>query len=628
MRIGIFVKIVLILCGLSFFIIPSQGQTQPQNENHKGILVMGVIRYTDETKIREAYTPFIEEIARHFQKQPELKIVDYEELAPLLLNGTVDIGVFTPFTYMDARLYSIRNNTPIQLFATHKSERKPGSRAVIATLKESKINSVNDLKAKKFLFTNSSSATGYRVPLTWFRSNGIEPDHHFFDYDWSGSHDKSIKALCNGEVDGIATYLEALDQEGVDAAKINILWQSDFFVPNNAYVFAPALDKNLADQIRGFMLGVKDNPVLMDKLFSGNPLQIEGWYASDENTFNELRHVLNRKRIRPVISLTFEQHSSIRAEDFGFISLLKRKCYDEIFASGRFAQVDTVWQKETGKNHFNMFLAKVHDDLFDYSIYSNDVLVLNGQLSKDGLNTKLPEILLAGVLQKYPVETQIYFDTHSWIVTWGTEDGINPKIFLFKVHGPDTVVVVHGGQMEIDERSAHFPAHFSSFFQKKSKVTIEYITPENETPTETTQAQGVSFWDNLDNIWGIIGIAVALLTILITSLFQYRNHLRFKKMLFQANNLLVDYLRGSATHEKIIDLKTMFGQLLETSHIKEVQYNILINKVDEIQNLVNSKSPLTDEIKNEIEKIIADGIITEKEYQHLIHLLKMQKYNS
>jgi hypothetical protein len=46
--------------------------------------------------------------------------------------------------------------------------------------------------------------------------------------------------------------------------------------------------------------------------------------------------------------------------------------------------------------------------------------------------------------------------------------------------------------------------------------------------------------------------------------------------------------------------------------------------VNEIQNLVADHSPLREEIKHEIDKIIADGIITEKEYQHLIYLLKMQ----
>ncbi len=66
----------------------------------------------------------------------------------------------------------------------------------------------------------------------------------------------------------------------------------------------------------------------------------------------------------------------------------------------------------------------------------------------------------------------------------------------------------------------------------------------------------------------MIGLLVALFTILITSYFQYKNHLRFKKMLIQANRLLLDYFKGFVTNEKIIELKTIIRQQLEKNYIQ------------------------------------------------------------
>jgi len=156
-----------------------------------------------------------------------------------------------------------------------------------------------------------------------------------------------------------------------------------------------------------------------------------------------------------------------------------------------------------------------------------------------------------------------------------------------------------------------------SSFSPKNNMAV--IASNNNTSVEK------SFWDNLDNVWGVIGICIGMLTILITGLFQIQKQRRFKKMLLQANNLLKDYFEGKETSEKISDLRATIGHFLETHSIKEIQYNVLSNKISEIQNIIDSKYTLSDELKNDVEDIIADNIITEKEYHHLIHLMRSKE---
>ena len=78
------------------------------------------------------------------------------------------------------------------------------------------------------------------------------------------------------------------------------------------------------------------------------------------------------------------------------------------------------------------------------------------------------------------------------------------------------------------------------------------------------------------------------------------------------------------TTKKMVDLQSLIGHFLEKHYIKEIQYNVISNKIIEIQNIINSKSVITEELKAEIEEIISDGVITEKEYHHLIHLIKQR----
>jgi len=161
---------------------------------------------------------------------------------------------------------------------------------------------------------------------------------------------------------------------------------------------------------------------------------------------------------------------------------------------------------------------------------------------------------------------------------------------------------------------------------KEINEILDYSFYEEDISIQIEEGyEGKSFWNKLDNIWGVIGIFIALLTILITSFFQLQKHKRFKKMLLKANSLLKDYFTGNEINEKIIDLWSTIGYYLEKQYIKETQYNVLANKINEIQKIIDSKSIISEELKNEIVEIVSDGVITEKEYHYLLFLIEKRK---
>jgi len=154
------------------------------------------------------------------------------------------------------------------------------------------------------------------------------------------------------------------------------------------------------------------------------------------------------------------------------------------------------------------------------------------------------------------------------------------------------------------------------------KTRLKEIIPKLVEEKSDKKNSVIWSMDNPDTLWGIIGLIVTFLTILFTVFLQIRKHKRFSKMLLQANDLLKDYINGQETSKKIVELRVTIGHFLEKQYIRETQYNVLNNKITEIQRIIDTNSTISKEIQKEIDTIISDGIISEKEYQYLLHLLK------
>jgi phosphonate transport system substrate-binding protein len=74
----------------------------------------------------------------------------------------------------------------------------------IITNKNSTINQLEDLKNRKFAFTDPESNTGQLVPTFEILKMGEKPEKFFSEIVYTGSHDKSIEAVAKKLVDGAA----------------------------------------------------------------------------------------------------------------------------------------------------------------------------------------------------------------------------------------------------------------------------------------------------------------------------------------------------------------------------------------------------------------------------------------
>jgi phosphonate transport system substrate-binding protein len=127
-------------------------------------------------------------------------------------SGSVDVGFFAPLQmtlvigkgYGSPILGALRKDDTGQLATTYKSQ--------ILVRTDSGINSLADLKGKKFAFVDPLSASGYVYPTLAIKNKtGQEPKTFFSATTFAGSHPNAALAVYNKQVDGAAMFIDARD---------------------------------------------------------------------------------------------------------------------------------------------------------------------------------------------------------------------------------------------------------------------------------------------------------------------------------------------------------------------------------------------------------------------------------
>jgi len=162
---------------------------------------------------------------------------------------------------------------------------------MILTLKDSGITSLKDLKGKKFGFTEKSSSSGYRYPLLIFRNAGIEPNLHFANIYFMGSHPKVTDAISAGSIDSGATwdgnYIAAVKKHG---DIFRIIEQTEP-IPLDLIAASHTLDKKMLKELEALLLSLKPG----DPEVNTEGFPYKGFIKKDDAFYNIVRDVMKVK---------------------------------------------------------------------------------------------------------------------------------------------------------------------------------------------------------------------------------------------------------------------------------------------------------------------------------------------
>lgn len=215
---------------------PSQESKQPLADNRGDrqtettTLHIAVIPVQSPAKQQEQLQFLADYLSKALNKKVEFQVTkDYETAVDLLVGKKVEAAYLGPLSYVNAR----EKNPEIQPIVApiNKNTGRPWYNSLIIANSAKRIETIKDLKGKRFGFVSPSSTSGYLVAMAHFKKIDIEPDRDFREVKYLGSHDKSIAALESGIVDAVSVdsdaYYPAKKAGQLNSPKYKIIWQSD-----------------------------------------------------------------------------------------------------------------------------------------------------------------------------------------------------------------------------------------------------------------------------------------------------------------------------------------------------------------------------------------------------------------
>ena len=180
--------------------------------------------------------------------------------------GRADIGWLNTFSYVishqkygvEVRLVTVRFGLPYY-------------RAEIITQTSSGINTLADLRGKRFAFVDPASTSGYLFPVAGLKKAGYDPQKFFGQSIFAGSHNNVVLAVYQGRVDAGAVFEDARAtvQKSVPDVmqKVKVVWKSDP-IPNDTVSFRKGLPEDVKVKVTNALLRFSQTPAGLDALKS------------------------------------------------------------------------------------------------------------------------------------------------------------------------------------------------------------------------------------------------------------------------------------------------------------------------------------------------------------------------
>ena len=225
------------------------------NEKHLRIAVGGMITPKEGLTYYRDFLDYIE--TKIGKKVDFIDREDYAEINEMLREGSLDAAFVCSGPYVDGH-----REFGMELLAAPQAYGDTVYYAYIIVSKDSSISSFEDLRGKSFAFTDPLSNTGTLVPTYMLAKMHETPDTFFKKYIFTSAHDKSIKAVAQGVIDGAAVdsliweYLNRTNPEFTSNTRI-IIKSPPYAIP--PVVVPMGLDPQIKEKLREIFLNAHND---------------------------------------------------------------------------------------------------------------------------------------------------------------------------------------------------------------------------------------------------------------------------------------------------------------------------------------------------------------------------------
>jgi phosphonate transport system substrate-binding protein len=233
------------------------------------------------------YRGFLDYIGKKLDRQVEfIDRENYREINQLLRSGNVDVAFVCSGPYVEGhRAFGL------ELLVAPQAYGQVVYYAYIIVARDSPIARFEELKGRTFAFADPDSNSGRLVPEYMLAKIGETPDSFFSKYIFTYAHDKSIKAVAQGIVDGASVdsliwdYADKLNPQFTSKTKV-VRKSAPYAIP--PVVVRPGLDDKLKKALKQIFLTAHADPegkAILEKMM------IDKFVEIDDKAYDSIREM-------------------------------------------------------------------------------------------------------------------------------------------------------------------------------------------------------------------------------------------------------------------------------------------------------------------------------------------------
>jgi phosphonate transport system substrate-binding protein len=211
---------------------------------------------------------------------------NYAEINTLLKTGSLDAAFVCSGPYVDGH-----EDFGLELLAMPQAYGETVYYSYIIVPSDSPVSNIDELRGKVFAFTDPQSNTGKLVPTYLLARMDETPDSFFKEYSFTYAHDKSIRAVAMGMVDGAAVdsliwqYADKTDPQITSKTRI-ILESPPYGIP--PFVVRPGLAPEIKDRLKQILLAAH-NDEEGKRILRG--MMIDRFVEGDNSAYDSVRQM-------------------------------------------------------------------------------------------------------------------------------------------------------------------------------------------------------------------------------------------------------------------------------------------------------------------------------------------------
>ena len=252
-------------------------------------LIIGIGPWVEPKTLIESYKPLVKYLQKNLNIEVEFLVTkDYSQLGRRILDKSVDIGLFSPVSYVEAK----KRNPSLIYLATTLRTNDVGKlidyySSYIITHKDSKDKKLEDFEGKKFAFTDFSSSSGYVYPSIYLKQQNIKPREFFSQVLMLKKHSKVCEAIARKKIDLGATYDDAFNSSNIKFNNSLVILAESGKIPFDALAAGDHVDKDIIKRISILLLEYKGKKDIV------NGVSIpEGFAIRDDKFYDIVREAI------------------------------------------------------------------------------------------------------------------------------------------------------------------------------------------------------------------------------------------------------------------------------------------------------------------------------------------------